>query len=145
MSKNIIVSNVKNSIYEISLLMKTNNIGFIPIVDKDKVIGVITDRDIVIKAISNSTNTNSNIENYITKKIVYLDKEKSIDDCLELMSNNKIKRIIITDNNKMIGIVSLSDIINHYNNDKLIDTLKNIYQIKINSNEHNVEVDTFYL
>ena len=116
MTKNIITSNIKCSIYEVSLLMKNYNIGFIPITEQNKVIGVITDRDIVIKAISNSSNTNTNIENYITKKIIYLEQNHDIEDCLKLMSKHKVKRIIITNKGKMIGIISISDIINHYSN-----------------------------
>ncbi len=146
MSKNIIVSNIKNSIYDIAKMMLENDIGFVPIVDGNKVVGVITDRDIVTKAISNVANTSKDIKNYITKKIIYLDKSNSIDMCLKLMSKEKVKRIIITDNNKMIGIISLSDILNsRYNETLFLKTLRSIYPINRNSDYYKTEIDEFYL
>ncbi len=146
MSKDIVVCTINNSIYDVSKKMLENDIGFMPIVSDKKVVGVVTDRDIVANAISNVSNTNKDIKNYITKKIVYLDKDNSIDTCLDLMGREKVKRVIITDNNKMVGIVSLSDIINHRCNETLfLKTLKAIYPINKNIDYNNTEIDEFYL
>ena len=69
MSKHIIVGSVDDGIYEIASIMKENDIGFVPIARDDKIVGVITDRDIVVKIISNH-DYNSDITNYMTKDIV---------------------------------------------------------------------------
>ena len=112
MTKSIIVGKIDSSITEISNLMKKYDIGFLPIVDNNKIKGVITDRDIVTEALVNTNDLSKSIENYITTNIVTVDINKNIDDVLNIMGENKIKRIIINDNDKMVGIISLSDIIN---------------------------------
>ena len=62
------------------------------------------------------------------------------------MSKEKVKRIIITDNNKMIGIISLSDILNsRYNETLFLKTLRSIYPINRNSDYYKTEIDEFYL
>ena len=146
MTKDLIIGNVNDSIYEISLLMKKYDIGFIPIAYKDKIKGVITDRDITTKIIANKENITNKIENYITKKIISIDVNNSIDDALNIMKQEKIKRLIVNDNKKVVGIISLSDIINNYNNDKkIISTIKDIYIIKNNQSQMDIEINDFYL
>lgn len=143
-SKKLVTSNPESSIFEIAKLMKENNIGFIPIIDKT-LIGVITDRDIVIKAIYNK-DFNSPIKPYITNNIISIEADKDISEALQLMSSNKVKRLVVTKNNKLIGILSLSDILNSGKYDKeIISCLKNIWQLNNNNQNKNAEIDDFYL
>ena len=146
MTKKIIVGKIDNSITEISNLMKKYDIGFLPIVDNNKIKGVITDRDIVTEALVNTNDLNKSIENYITTNIVTVDINKNVDDVLNIMGEYKIKRVIINENDKMVGVISLSDIINSkYNNDLIIKTLQKISEIKNNTDNYKKEIDEFYL
>lgn len=140
MSKNIISSKSNSTINDISKLMKKYNIGFIPIID-DKLIGVITDRDIVIKCIFNN---DSNIKSYINRNVITIEENNNIEDALKLMSTNKIKRLIVTKEKEIVGILSLSDILNT-NIDNIINTIKSIYEIKDNKFNNNPEIDEFNL
>ena len=93
MSKNIIYASDDNTIEEVASLMKTYDIGFLPVKDKDNYIGVITDRDLIIRAISNDT--------------LIKDKIKcDINEALELMSEYQIRRLMIKHENKYVGILS---------------------------------------
>lgn len=145
MSKKIIVGNTTNTLSEIAELMKKYDIGFIPIVDKNKVFGVITDRDIVINAISNNCSFNDLIDKYVVKNIISIDQNKSIDDALNLMALKKVKRLIVTDNNKISGILTLSDILGKYNNELVLDTFKQVFEINRNDDLFSTEIDEFYL
>ncbi len=98
------------------------------------------------RSTSNKENITNKIENYITKKIISIDVNNSIDDALNIMKQEKIKRLIVNDNKKVVGIISLSDIINNYNNDKkIISTIKDIYIIKNNQSQMDIEINDFYL
>lgn len=141
MSKNIISCKSNSTINDISKLMKKYNIGFIPIID-DKLIGVITDRDIVIKCIFNN---DSNIKSYINRNIITIEENKNIEDALKLMSTSKIKRLIVTKEKEIVGILSLSDILNTNLDNIIINTVKSIYEIKDNKLNNNPEIDEFYL
>lgn len=146
MSKNIITCSKDDSLLKASNLMKKNDIGFLPISDNKKIIGVITDRDIVIKALSNKEDYSNPINDYINKNIITIDVNSNIQDTLKTMGDNKIKRLIVKENNKVVGIISLSDIINSkYNESVLFDTLKSIYTITDKNNNETIEIDEFYL
>ncbi len=145
MSKKIIVGSTTNTLSEIAELMKKYDIGFIPIVDKNKLVGVITDRDIVINAISNNCSFNDLIDKYVVKNIISIEQNKSIDDALNLMALKKVKRLIVTDNNKISGILTLSDILGKYDNEILLDTFKQIFEINRNDDLFSTEIDEFYL
>ena len=146
MIKNIIVGDGNDDIFKIAKLMKDNNIGVIPIKKDKKIIGVITDRDIVINIIANN-DLNNNIEAYVNKNIVCCDIFDNVDTILDKMKNNKIKRILVKDNNKLVGVISLSDILNYYDNDRsIIETIRTIYKIDTNNyNQEITEIDEFYL
>lgn len=141
MSKNIISCKSNSNIYDVAKLMKEYNIGFIPIIDNN-LIGVITDRDIVIKCIYNN---DINIKSYISNNIISIDENKNIKNALNLMKGKKIKRLIVTKEKEIVGILSLSDILNNSNDNEIINTIKSIYEIKDNKLNKNPQIDEFYL
>ena len=85
MSKNLIICSSDINVINISNIMKKYNIGFIPIEKNKKIIGVITDRDIVINIISNKVNNNSSIESYVNSNIIHIEENSSIDECLNII------------------------------------------------------------
>ena len=146
MSKDIIVGKITDNVLEISKKMKENDIGFIPIVDKDDVVGVVTDRDIVINSLANNGKNEDLIEDYMTKNVVFVDINESLENAIEKMKENKIKRIIVSNKGKMVGIISISDFINSkLNNNELINSIKHIWNINKIDNKEEPEIDEFYL
>ena len=88
-----------------------------------KIIGVITDRDIVIGPVMNNE---SSIEDFISKNIISIDENSDILDALTLMKENKVKRLLITKKEKYTGVLSLSDLLDSDYNQEIINTLKEI-------------------
>lgn len=144
MSKKIIVCFVTDGVVKISSIMKDNDIGFVPIVDGNKVVGVITDRDIVTKIVSNN-DIDADITNYMTKDIISVPSSSSISDALDMMRKYKIKRLLVTDDDKVIGIVSISDILFCDVDDKLLNSIKEIFEVGPNIHKYETEIDEFYL
>ena len=144
MSKNIIYGNIDDSFKDISKLMKKHNIGFIPIKDDNNYVGVITDRDICL-AISSIKSTSDPIKDYITNNIISIDVKSNIDDALDKMGKYKIKRLLVKEKDNIVGILSLSDILEFSNDDNLIYTFKTIFYIHDNDHLDTAEIDEFYL
>ena len=144
MSKKIIFSDIDTSIKDVSNLMKENNIGFIPIKNNNKFIGVITDRDICL-SIPTLKTINDSVRSYVSNNIVSIGVNDSIEDALKLMGKYKVKRLLVKEKDNTIGVLSLSDILNYTNNNNLIDTYKSIFYIHDNRKEFTPEVDEFYL
>ena len=144
MSKKIVVCDVNDSVYKISTIMKENDIGFVPIVKDNKIVGVITDRDIVIKIISNN-DLNCSVADYMTKDIIDVDIDSDLNYVLDKMKNYRVKRVIVTDNNRVVGIVSLSDFFNLNIDKEVLSTIKEVFKIGPNIHKYESKIDEFYL
>ena len=127
MSENIIYASSDNTIEEVCSLMKTYDIGFLPVKDKDDYIGVVTDRDIVIRAISDNMQLETNIDEIITNDIISISSEADIEDALKLMSDYQIRRLLVTNKSKYVGILSLSDILSVNHNFNVLEYISNIF------------------
>lgn len=140
MCKDIIVMDIESSLYEISKTMKEYDIGFMPISKENKIIGVLTDRDIVTRIIANK---DDKIAGYITKDIISIDENKDINEALTLMSKHKIKRLIVTSGEKVIGIISLGDLLQVDN--EAIKCASHIFEINRNTDKYITKINEFYL
>lgn len=135
---NLITCDINTSIEDICNKMYQHNIGIIPITDNNKIVGIITDRDIVIRGF------NKELKDIITYNVISIDVNDSIDKALNLLKENKIKRLLVKDKDIYIGIISISDIIkSDHDKIKIIDAIKTIFSVTPDNS--GVEVDTFYL
>ena len=144
MNSKIIYGNIDDNIDKISKLMKDNNIGFIPIKNNEEYIGVITDRDLAL-SISSIKDKGDNIEPYITKDLFCINKDDNIEDALNIMKKHKVKRLLVKEKDNIVGVLSLSDILNHTDDCEIIKTIKCIFSIKDNTFNESAEIDEFYL
>ncbi|MFA5604023.1 MAG: CBS domain-containing protein [Bacilli bacterium] len=145
MSKDLIVGSVDDKLSDIALLMQQRDIGFMPIAEEDQIVGVITDRDIVINCLSNN-DTDCEVKDYITRNIISIDINDSIEDAIEIMGDEKIKRLLVSNDGNLVGIISLSDIITtNIDNQIIVDNLKKLWKIDKNTDHLNPKVDEFKL
>lgn len=142
MSKDLVVLDINSTITEIAKIMKEKDIGFIPINEDNKIIGIITDRDIVVKILANEDNK---IKDYINRNVIKINVNESIESAIELMGNNKVKRLLVEDNNKLVGVLSLSDILNNMNSDLVYNNIKKIFEIYRNTDEYITKINEFEL
>ena len=118
--RDCITINQKDSIQKASFVMSEKNIGCLPVVDNDdQLVGIISERDIARKTSKSDFSPNIEIENIMTKNVVTCDSNASAFDLLEVMSDKKIRHIPIVDNNKLLGIISIGDVVN-----RIIDRYK---------------------
>ena len=112
------------SIKEAINLMKSHNIGFIPITKKGIITGVITDRDILIRAIG-IYKLNAKINKIMTNgNIYFVSPTTKIKDAAEKMANNKIRRLIVMDDGKAIGVLTTKNLLNE---NEIIPLIKKTY------------------
>ena len=123
MTKGIVCCDIEDNISTIAEIMDSNNIGFIAVLSNDEIIGVITDRDLVIGPILDNENS---IEDYINKNIISIDEDDNIITGLNLMKEKKIKRLLVTKKGKYTGVLSISDLLTTNKTDEVINTLKEI-------------------
>ena len=107
----------ETSISQIARQMKQDNIGSLPVCnDSGNVLGIITDRDITIRSISNldsSLYDSSNMptaQEIMSTNMIYATPNMNLHDATILMSKHQIRRLPVISNQRLVGIVSLADI-----------------------------------
>lgn len=102
----------ETSLREIAQMMKNIDSGAIPVCDNDRLAGIITDRDIVIKTIVNGADINkTTARDVMSSPIVYCFEDDDIGEAARLMEVKQIRRLVVLNRDKkMVGILSLGDI-----------------------------------
>ena len=101
-----------SSLFEVAETMRKHDIGAVPIGEDDRLIGMVTDRDIVVTGMKNGARISElTARDVMTKDVIYCRDNEDLDDALRIMENKKIRRMPVIDKNKrMVGMLSLGDI-----------------------------------
>ena len=128
MTKNVASLNPEDSVERAAQLMDEYNIGSIPVCNAEKVIGIITDRDIACRCVAKGENTkNQKVREVMTSNPVVMNSDADIHDAVRIMGERQIRRIPIVDNNNLVGMVSLGDLaVEPQISDNAEEALKNI-------------------
>ena len=99
-------------ITEIARKMRDEDIGAVPVGENDRLVGMVTDRDIVTRGLGRVRNCLDLVaKDVMSKPIVYARADEDVEDALHIMVKNQIRRLPVIDENKrMTGILSLGDI-----------------------------------
>ncbi|NUU64201.1 CBS domain-containing protein [Paenibacillus agri] len=104
---------LKDNIYEVAVKMRDNGTGFIPVVDSegsDQLIGVVTDRDLVIRGYAAKHSGSTAIETVMSKELRTVTEDTSVDEAAEIMAAGQVRRLPVVSGKKLIGIVSIGDL-----------------------------------
>jgi CBS domain-containing protein len=101
-----------SSLREAARKMKSLNVGFLPVQEGTMLIGLLTDRDIVLRGLAEGRDADSTqVKDIISSEVVYCFEDDSIEDAVRLMEEHKVRRLIVVDHDRVpVGIVSLGDI-----------------------------------
>ena len=102
----------KNTIRDVARIMAEHDTGVVPVVDGKKILGLITDRDIVVRLVAEGRDPGSaNVREAMTDSIKSVKEDQSVDEVMELMSNAQVRRVPVVDkNDDLVGIVSFRDV-----------------------------------
>lgn len=110
MSKDVQVIGADQTIQEAALLMSKGNYGMMPVGENDRMIGAISDRDIVIRAVAQGKDANAKVRDVMSPGIFWTFEEDSVDKAAEIMSKHQIRRLpIVNADKRLVGIVALGD------------------------------------
>ena len=111
MNSPVISASPNDTIYDIAKKMKEGNIGSIVIMEKDKPVGIVTDWDIVSNAVVNDAKPSQIKAKDVMKEIYTIESEESITEAARLLRKHNIKRLGVVYKNRLVGIISSSDVI----------------------------------
>ncbi len=110
MSEDTVTVTLKDNIYEAALKMKEHNIGFVPVVEGKKLIGVVTDRDLVIRGYAEKKSGSSSVEEVMSNGITAASPQTTVEEAAKMMANQQIRRLPVVENGELLGVVAIGDL-----------------------------------
>ncbi|KZE84262.1 CBS domain-containing protein [Paenibacillus elgii] len=101
---------LKDNVYEAAVKMKQEDTGFIPVVEGRKLIGVLTDRDLVIRGYAEKREGSAAIKQVMSDRVVSVPPETTVDEAAKIMAKEQIRRLPVVANGDLVGIVSIGDL-----------------------------------
>ena len=111
MSKNVLTVDKSTSLQEAALNMKKSKIGCVIVTEGTKPIGIVTERDFVIKVAAEGRPLFTDIYEVMSSPLITIDPEETIWEAAEMMKEKGIHKLVVKKNEKIIGIVTTTDIV----------------------------------
>ncbi|WP_313891892.1 CBS domain-containing protein [Psychrobacillus sp.] len=108
MSKDVATCHPQDYVSEVADQMRTLDIGCLPVISEKKLVGMITDRDIVTRSVAK--NVKSKVEDVMTKSIISVSPDDSTAEASIVMARNQVRRLPVIEQGKLVGFVSLADL-----------------------------------
>lgn len=126
-----------DNVYEVALKMKELNVGAIPILDQDNLVGMITDRDIVVRGVAEKHPGSTKVEDIMSKQLITVTSDSTSKEAAKLMAEHQIRRLPVVEDGKLVGIVSLGDFaIRELTDDQAKEALTEISEQNYNGAQH---------
>lgn len=111
MSKDVQVARPNDSLQEVAARMASGDFGFIPVADGDRLVGALTDRDIVVRAVAAGAGPAERVVEFLTRDPLVVRADDDLKAALDLMSSRQIRRLPVVDKDgRLVGVVSLGDL-----------------------------------
>ena len=111
-------------------MMRDEDVGLAPIVEGQKLIGTLTDRDIAIRVVAEGKDPEStSVREVATTRLVTVDPEQDLDEALRLMAQHQVRRLpVVEEDGRLAGVVAQADIAKHTSDEKTGDLVEQISQ-----------------
>lgn len=118
------------SIKEAAQMMERSDCGAIPVIEegeKRKAVGVITDRDIAIRAIAKGKGPDTTVRECMSSPLAVIGADSSVEECCDIMERSKVRRLMVVDSDgELCGIISQADIARHLSQSQTAEVVQEI-------------------
>ena len=104
-----------SSAIEAARLMRDEDTGIVPVVEGEKLVGTVTDRDIALRVVAEGKSPDSvTVGEIASRELVTVDPQQDLDEALRLMARHQVRRLpVVEEDGKLVGIVSQKDVAMH--------------------------------
>ena len=112
MHKNVEWREPNTTAAELAKVMRDEDIGSVPIGENDRLVGMVTDRDLVLRVLTHGGDASEvTARDIMSKGVIYCEDDDSVEEAIELMQKKQVRRLpVIDDDKRMVGMLSLGDI-----------------------------------
>lgn len=135
MTTDTICASKDDDISTIAKLMNDNHIGSIPVCDNENIVGIVTDRDIILRSIACDKDIKTtSVSDVMTTDVETVSPDTNVDDANKIMADYQVRRLPVVENNKIVGMLSIGDVYRNSSTDKkeAADTMKCICECSKN-------------
>ena len=102
----------ESSVVEAAKIMRDENVGIVPLVDGERLVGTITDRDIAIKVVAEGSDLQSTTAGQAASRdLVTIDPQQDLDEALRLMAQHQVRRLpVVEEDGRLVGILAQADV-----------------------------------
>lgn len=110
MTKTVAYTKPSATVVEVAQLMQKHNVGSIPVMDQNGVVGIVTDRDIVVRNVAHGKNPqNTPISDVMTSQVTTVTPDMDVSTVTDMMAEQQIRRLPVVENNKLVGMLAIGD------------------------------------
>ena len=111
-------------------MMRDEDVGLAPIVEGDKLIGMLTDRDIAIRVVAEGRNPDQvTVTEVASKQVVTIDPQQELDEALRIMAKHQVRRLpVVEEDGRLVGVVAQADVAREGNDTQTGELVKEISQ-----------------
>jgi CBS domain-containing protein len=114
MTRDVKLIQPTDSIRDAARRMRDEDIGSLPVADGDRLVGYVTDRDIVVRAIADNGDAQSPVREAMSERVLYCFEDEAVEDVARNMAENQVRRLpVLTREKRLCGIVALGDLATH--------------------------------
>jgi CBS domain-containing protein len=115
-------------VVEAAKRMKQEDVGSLPIVEGDRLQGIVTDRDIVVRVVADGKDPQSTtVSEAASQNVVTVDPQQDLDEALRLMAKHQVRRLpVVKEDGRLVGIVAQADIAEHAEAARVGETVEQI-------------------
>lgn len=110
MSRDVQVVTPDMNIQDAAMQMLEGDFGMLPVVENDRMIGTITDRDIAIRAVAAGKECSTKVRDVMSEGIAWVFEDQSVEEAAQMMSDRQVRRLPVVDRSKrLVGVIALGD------------------------------------
>jgi CBS domain-containing protein len=111
MAKNVKTATRDMTLQEVAVLMRDGDMGAVPVVEGGKLVGIVTDRDIVVRSIADGQGAEGKVADAMTGEVFSVKPDDFVFEAVRLMGDKQVRRIpVVNENGELAGIIAMADV-----------------------------------
>ena len=112
MTKALISVNPATTSLQIAKMMEQGGIGAVLVKENEHLVGIVTDRDFATKIAANNLPLDTPVEKIMSSPLITINHDQSISAAAEIMTSKKIRKLAVSDNGEIVGLITSTDLVN---------------------------------
>jgi CBS domain-containing protein len=111
MTSEVETASPDTTLEEVATMMKTEDVGAVPVVEDEELVGIITDRDIVVRCVAEGKDpSETTVEDVLSEDLETASPDMDVNEAVRLMSQRQVRRLPVVEGNRLVGVLALGDI-----------------------------------